>query len=163
MLSFLGQRYRHCDGISRRRFLSAGVLTIGGLTLADLLRAEAVQGVKSSEKAVINLHLDGGPPQMDMIDLKPGTRRKYAASSPASTRYFLDYKSPNCSRNSPALPTGSHSCDRLLDQPASTTHFNVNRVGTRRVWRQSVVGPRWVALSPSCADLPWIRLHHSWT
>lgn len=71
MLSILGRPYRHCDGISRRRFLTAGALTIGGLTLADLLRAESERGIRSSRKAVINLHLDGGPPQMDMIDLKP--------------------------------------------------------------------------------------------
>ncbi len=44
---------------------------IGGLSLADLLRLEAKAGVTQSNKAVINIHLDGGPPQMDMIDLKP--------------------------------------------------------------------------------------------
>jgi hypothetical protein len=71
MLSILGKPHRHCDGISRRRFLTAGALTVGGLTLADLLRGEAAAGVGSSRKAVINLHLDGGPPQMDLIDLKP--------------------------------------------------------------------------------------------
>jgi hypothetical protein len=71
MLSILGKPYRHCDGVSRRRFLTAGALTMGGLTLADLLRAESAQGIRSSQKAVINLHLDGGPPQMDLIDLKP--------------------------------------------------------------------------------------------
>jgi len=42
-----------------------------GFTLADLLRAEALAGNKSSGKALINIHLDGGPPQMDMIDPKP--------------------------------------------------------------------------------------------
>jgi len=71
MLSLLGRQFRHCDGISRRQFLTAGALTMGGLTLADLLRAEAAAGIRSSNKAVINIHLDGGPPQMDMIDLKP--------------------------------------------------------------------------------------------
>ena len=69
MLKFLGQPTRHCDGVSRRFFLRAGALGVGGFTLADLLRAEAKSG--SSHKAVINIHLDGGPPQMDMIDPKP--------------------------------------------------------------------------------------------
>jgi hypothetical protein len=41
------------------------------LSLAGLLRAEAAVGVGSSSKAVINVHLDGGPPHLDMIDLKP--------------------------------------------------------------------------------------------
>jgi hypothetical protein len=55
--------------LSRRSFLAAGAAG-GGLTLARLLAAEAAAG-SSSRKAVINVHLDGGPPQMDMIDLKP--------------------------------------------------------------------------------------------
>ena len=71
MLKFVGHEYRHCDGVTRRQFLTAGGLTMGGLSLADLLRAEASAGIGSSNKAVINVHLDGGPPQMDMIDLKP--------------------------------------------------------------------------------------------
>src|SRR5262249_44148480 len=28
--------------------------------------------IRSSTRAVINIHLDGGPPHLDMIDLKPG-------------------------------------------------------------------------------------------
>jgi hypothetical protein len=71
MFTIFGKPYRHCDGINRRGFLTAGALGMGALTLADLLRAEAAAGIKSSTKAVINVHLDGGPPQMDMIDLKP--------------------------------------------------------------------------------------------
>mgnify|MGYP001398091282 CR=1 FL=1 len=39
--------------------------------MANLLRAESRSGVGSSHKAVIHLHLDGGPPQMDLIDPKP--------------------------------------------------------------------------------------------
>ncbi len=69
MFEFLGPSIRHCDGVTRRIFLRAGALGVGGLTLADLLRAENGRG--SSTKAVINIHLDGGPPQMDMIDPKP--------------------------------------------------------------------------------------------
>src|SRR5437762_1132453 len=61
---------RRGAGFSRRQFLSAGAIG-GGLTLARLLQAEQAAGVRSSHKAVINIHLDGGPPQMDMIDLKP--------------------------------------------------------------------------------------------
>lgn len=59
------------NSLSRRQFVSAGTAGFGGLTLASLLRSEAAAGTGSSNKAVINVHLDGGPPQMDMIDLKP--------------------------------------------------------------------------------------------
>src|SRR5579864_8269410 len=71
MFTILGKSYRHCDGLQRREFLVAGALAASGLTLADLLRAEAAADIRSSEKAIINIHLDGGPPQMDLIDPKP--------------------------------------------------------------------------------------------
>lgn len=67
-------RHRRCDGVSRRSVLRAGALGLGAgsLGLADLLRAEAASGRGRSHKAVIFVHLDGGPPQMDLIDPKPG-------------------------------------------------------------------------------------------
>src|SRR5436190_21094984 len=71
MFTILGRPHRHCDGLNRREFLTAGAVGFAGLTLAGLLRAEAAAGIKSSTKAVINVHLDGGPPHMDTIDLKP--------------------------------------------------------------------------------------------
>ncbi len=71
MLTIHRQPVRHCDGLARRGFLKAGALGLGGLTLAELLHQEAQAGVRSSRKAVIHLHLDGGPPQMDLIDPKP--------------------------------------------------------------------------------------------
>jgi len=51
--------------------LTAGAVGLGGLSLADLLRAEDIAGVGSSRKAIINVHLDGGPPQLETIDPKP--------------------------------------------------------------------------------------------
>ena len=71
MLNITGNSYKHCDGVSRRGFLTAGAAGMLGLTLADMLRLEAEAGVGSSERAIINIHLDGGPPQMDTIDMKP--------------------------------------------------------------------------------------------
>jgi hypothetical protein len=56
---------------SRRQAVIAGASGFLGLTLADLLRAESHSGVRSSVKAVINVHLDGGPPQHETIDPKP--------------------------------------------------------------------------------------------
>jgi hypothetical protein len=71
MFTIFGRTHRFCDGLQRREFLTAGALALGGLTLADLLRLEAAAEIKSSEKAIVNIHLDGGPPQMDTIDPKP--------------------------------------------------------------------------------------------
>jgi hypothetical protein len=71
VFTIFGPADRRGKGVNRREFLTAGALGVGGWTLADLLRAEAAAGIKGSEKAIINIHLDGGPPQLDLFDLKP--------------------------------------------------------------------------------------------
>lgn len=62
---------RYCDGVSRRNFLQIGAFSAAGLSLPNLLRAESDSGVGSSHKAIINIHLSGGPSHQDMFDLKP--------------------------------------------------------------------------------------------
>ncbi|MEZ6090562.1 MAG: DUF1501 domain-containing protein [Pirellulaceae bacterium] len=71
MLNILEKPVRHCDGIPRRVAMQIGTASLGALTLPNLLRAEAASQLEGSRKGVINVHLDGGPPQMDMIDMKP--------------------------------------------------------------------------------------------
>jgi len=66
---------RFCDRLSRRNFLQIGGGIAGGLSLPQVLRAEAQagQGKPSSgksHKAIINIFLPGGPPHQDMWDLK---------------------------------------------------------------------------------------------
>ena len=79
MLTFLGNRQRFCDGVSRRNFLSIGAFG-AGLTLADVLRIQGAQRENASQtgetkptrqKAAIMIYLGGGPSHMDMYDLKP--------------------------------------------------------------------------------------------
>jgi len=62
---------RYCDGLSRRSFLQIGGLTLGGLTLDKLLRAEERSGIVSSHKAIIMVYLSGGLAHQDSFDLKP--------------------------------------------------------------------------------------------
>ena len=64
-------RYGFFYGLNRRDFLTVGGSLLGGLTLADMLRAENATGIKHTHKAVINIYLPGGPPHIDMFDLKP--------------------------------------------------------------------------------------------
>jgi hypothetical protein len=75
MLTIFGRPHRNggfCDGLSRRDFLTIGGALFGGaLALPHLLAAEAQSGIKLSHKAVINVFLPGGPPHLDMWDLKP--------------------------------------------------------------------------------------------
>ena len=77
MLRVLGRQTRACDGISRRELLRVGGLSLfGGMTLPTFPQA-ANRGARSSHvfpgkaKSVILLNLFGGPPHMDMFDLKP--------------------------------------------------------------------------------------------
>lgn len=73
------------DSHSRRAWMCAGVA--GGLTLAGLLRAEAAAGVRQSRKALINVHLDGGAPHLDMVDPKPAAPVEIRGEfSPIETR-----------------------------------------------------------------------------
>ncbi|MBY0456551.1 MAG: DUF1501 domain-containing protein, partial [Gemmataceae bacterium] len=75
MLSLFGRPHARggfCDGLNRRDFLTAGGTLFGGcLALPTLLAAEAKSGIKTSHKSVINIYLPGGPPHLDMWDLKP--------------------------------------------------------------------------------------------
>ena len=71
MLTFLGSSPAFCDRHSRRSFLQVGATAIGGLTIADLLRADTVNGGSRRPKSLISICLPGGPSHMDMFDLKP--------------------------------------------------------------------------------------------
>ncbi len=75
MLTIFSKGHRRggfCDGVSRRDFLAIGGALFGGaLALPNLLAAEARSGINQSHKAVINVYLPGGPPHLDMFDLKP--------------------------------------------------------------------------------------------
>jgi hypothetical protein len=62
---------KFCDRVTRRDFLTIGGMMLGGLSLPQLLAAEARAGVRSGHKAIINVFLPGGPPHQDMWDPKP--------------------------------------------------------------------------------------------
>jgi len=64
--------------MSRRSFLHIGILGLGGLSLPELLRADATNGSRSSTKSVILIYLVGGPPHQDMFDLKPNAPKEFA-------------------------------------------------------------------------------------
>ncbi len=74
----LPQSGRTCQGPNRRDFLRVGALGLGGLTLADMLVAQAsaasAPGAPSfvrGEKSIIFLYLAGGPSQYETWDPKP--------------------------------------------------------------------------------------------
>ncbi len=75
----MASRTTFCDGITRRAVLQIGTAGFMGLTLPNLLRLEAqakeTEGAQALNKrkatAVILLNQGGGPPTIDMWDLKP--------------------------------------------------------------------------------------------
>jgi len=102
MLSLLGQPFRDCEGISRRSLLKIGTLSLGGITLADLLafRAQAAANASSSgaspsgasrqagspsappggtprKTSVIFFEMAGGPTHFETYDPKPEAPAEY--------------------------------------------------------------------------------------
>jgi uncharacterized protein (DUF1501 family) len=73
VLTLLGPASRSlCDGVTRRGFLRAGSLGLGGLTLPGLLRARAAQPATArTDTAVILYWMAGGPSHLDTYDPKP--------------------------------------------------------------------------------------------
>ncbi|HLQ44819.1 MAG TPA: DUF1501 domain-containing protein [Planctomycetaceae bacterium] len=71
MASTSGNSGFRANTVSRREFVLAGAFGGAVSSLASFLRAEEASGIRSSSKAVLFVHLDGGPPHLDMIDLKP--------------------------------------------------------------------------------------------
>ena len=63
---------RNCRGWTRREFLRIGSLGLGGLTLQDVMAAQAQAKTSSfmRDKSVIMLFLQGGPPQIETFDPK---------------------------------------------------------------------------------------------
>src|SRR5262245_28694880 len=73
MLRIYGGGSRDCDGVSRRSFLQAGILGLGGLGLPQLLRAGDLAGGRGlrTDRSVILFWLSGGPGHMETFDPKP--------------------------------------------------------------------------------------------
>lgn len=71
-----------CSGpVTRRECLAAGALGLGGLALPDLFRMQA-QAAEAGRRvdpdtSVIFIWLPGGPPHMDMYDMKPKASSDY--------------------------------------------------------------------------------------
>lgn len=76
MLTIPGPQSRYCDGMSRRSWLRIGGLALGGLSLPEILRAQAQtrnpapNGARLA-KGIIMVLLPGGPTHLDTFDLKP--------------------------------------------------------------------------------------------
>jgi hypothetical protein len=79
MLTIAEPRSSIASPLSRRTFLRAGALGMGGLSLVDLLalRARATPAPAVPAKSVIMIYLPGGPSHIDMYDMKPDAPAEY--------------------------------------------------------------------------------------
>ncbi|MFN3652548.1 MAG: DUF1501 domain-containing protein [Armatimonadota bacterium] len=79
MIRISGSGSAHCDGLTRRSFVQAGTLGVGGLLLPDFLRARAAQAAPAGARdtAVILLWLSGGPGHHETWDPKPEAPAEY--------------------------------------------------------------------------------------
>ncbi len=103
-----------CPGpISRRSFLEAGSLALGGLGLSQMLslRAEAGATSHDDDTAVILIWLQGGPSHMETYDLKPEAPVDYRGEmAPIQTK----------------VP-GMDICELLPMHAKVADHFNIIR------------------------------------
>ena len=79
MFRITAEKALSCDGLTRRNFVQAGVLGVGGLGLADYCRLQAAGALRDDkrENAVILFWLSGGPGHMETWDPKPLAPREY--------------------------------------------------------------------------------------
>lgn len=76
-------RSNFCPGpVSRRSFLEFGSLSMLGLSLADVFRIQAAESsaakpLLKADTSVIFVWLPGGPPHMEMYDMKPDAPTEY--------------------------------------------------------------------------------------
>jgi hypothetical protein len=69
-----------CPGpASRRHFLKVGALGVGGLALSDVMKLRADSGSQNAipDTSIIFIWLPGGPPHMEMYDMKPDAPLDY--------------------------------------------------------------------------------------
>ncbi len=80
MLTIFGKPHASggfCDGVTRRDFLTIGGSLLGGPDAArPAPRRGGSRAAAASHKAIINVYLPGGPPHLDMWDLKPDAPRE---------------------------------------------------------------------------------------
>ena len=79
MIRILGPTQAACDGLRRREMLRLGGLSLLGMTLPELLRAEATLPAKPGRgkaKSVILLYLFGGPAAQETFDPKSDAPRE---------------------------------------------------------------------------------------
>jgi hypothetical protein len=83
MLEIRRGRHAYCDGLTRRDFIRAGSLGLGGITLPWLLQSRAAEAAAPQAKRVLLLWMGGGPSHFETFDPKPDAPEAYRGPSRA--------------------------------------------------------------------------------
>ena len=115
---------------TRRGFLQAGALAMGGLNLSDVMRLQAGSSPGSGRpKSAIMIFLSGGPSHLDMYDMKPdspvGIRGKYDPGATNVSGLHLSDQLPRLSTCAdmwlPGIP-GNHQSKPANGTPRAPVH-----------------------------------------
>lgn len=102
------------EQLSRRSFLQAGALGLGGLALGEIFRLQALAGMDQPaepDTAVILLWLPGGPPHLETYDMKPDAPAEYRGEF----------------RPIPTVLPGLSVCEHLPRHAAIADKYNIVR------------------------------------
>jgi hypothetical protein len=78
MLDVVTNQVRLCDGVTRRNFLRAGYLGLGGMSLGQLMQLRSQAGpTKAKNTSIILLWQVGGPSHLETYDMKPDAPTGY--------------------------------------------------------------------------------------
>jgi hypothetical protein len=77
MLRVTGSAAKDCEGITRRSFVQAGVLGLGGLSLSQFSQLQASTRLPKKDTAVILVWMSGGPGHHETWDPKPDAVSQY--------------------------------------------------------------------------------------
>tara|TARA_Y100000034_G_scaffold136228_1_gene211668 strand:+ start:4473 stop:4775 length:303 start_codon:yes stop_codon:yes gene_type:complete len=75
------ERFRDCDGVSRRNFLRVGGLGLSALGLPALVAAEEAKLKPKNGKSVIWVWLGGGPTHVETFDPKMSAPVEYRSTT----------------------------------------------------------------------------------
>ncbi|MBC7853928.1 MAG: DUF1501 domain-containing protein, partial [Pirellulaceae bacterium] len=124
MFRVLGSPAKLCDGLGRRDFLRIGCLGAAGLALPELfsqrLHAGEQKGSFGRAKRCLLIFLTGGPPQVDLWDMKP--------SAPAEVRGELQPIATNVPgiQISELMPNLAQVADKFCILRSLTHHDTVH-------------------------------------
>ena len=146
---------------SRRDFLRIGGLSLGGLTLADLLRTEASAAGRSvaTDKSVVFLFMHSGPSQIEMFDPKmTAPSGIHCINGEVQTARPQPAREPRVARVARRRRPSNHSQQRRRFDPRAAEPDRLSRAITHQYHRLHLGSSRLIRLARVCSQRHRISL-----